>query len=574
LLTQTEIIEFKDWVIGRNSAKIKEQELDQSFFDDTYELPIPVFVDKKYILRTGFVAGMANSITQQVISYQPKVYTDSRNKGSLDGANRIASLCNKWCKTLSKQSVNPFRDTFKTLTFTRGESWIYIPHDDELMRLDGWQELYPDRLPVYFMMIDPSVVYHEPSEDIDGKPRRVVLSYKRSVGDLKANYPNWKPPVGTKTSDQLDFWMYVSKDVRYAEVDEKPLYMNNTGKLMNGDGMMSNPYGLVNFVHRYTGYGSDSKDKDPSTLAFTRTRMIRDKIKEDAAMATDFRYNQSELVWKIRNIYWPIDREKPENLFAEYNSRPGAINVIHVPSGVEPKVEESRSLGADAYAYRNFVKSDLNMEHPASIRGMASGTSGRQEDILGAAGLAMYDSPVEAISSLWAEAFDIAIKICSLNELKILPAGLKEGDKDSYTDLRIDLKKDDLVARDRMVMAGRTMVNDGQLSLRSHLIKNVGMTEEEADDEIDEILSEKYMFQSPEIAAFLGAIAAQNSGMADRLEAYKQAINGTPNINVGTPIGSKGGQPRTGNIQSETGMNMADVGNTGGGIRSTPMGGQ
>ena len=155
----------------------------------------------------------------------------------------------------------------------------------------------------------------------------------------------------------------------------------------------------------------------------------------------------------------------------------------------------------------------------------------------------------------------------------MLPKGLRENDCESYSELNVEIRKDDLVARDRKVMAGRVLVNEGMKSLRMFLIEDRGLTQEEAEKEIDEILAEKIMLQSPEILAFLGAKAAERSGMADELEAYRQAQQGkTPPINIGSQIGTRGGQPRSGNIRTPTGMEQSDVAMSGYGVRRTQSG--
>jgi hypothetical protein len=113
---------------------------------------------------------------------------------------------------------------------------------------------------------------------------------------------------------------------------------------------------------------------------------------------------------------------------------------------------------------------------------------------------------------------------------------------------------------------GSTLVDNGKRSLKTFLMKDMRMTEEEADEEIDNILEDKIILQSPEIAAFLGYKAAQKSGMADELQAYKEQVAAQgkkpAQIETSSPIGSKGGEPRKMNIKTETGRQMVDVSNS------------
>ena len=105
------------------------------------------------------------------------------------------------------------------------------------------------------------------------------------------------------------------------------------------------------------------------------------------------------------------------------------------------------------------------------------------------------------------------------------------------------------------------MVQMGQLSLRSNLIQFQGMTEDEADDEIDQIMAEQYMFQSPDIAELMQVRAAEKSGMFEDIQALKQRRmeleKKVKEFRLGAQFGSQGGEPRTGNIQSPFGQEQA-----------------
>jgi hypothetical protein len=541
-----EILDFKEFMETRHGTRIGEQTIDQTFVEDTYKIPVPEFVKAEYIFRTGFVASLMNSITQQAISFLPKVYTESKNKTSQGGADRVAVIGNKWCKTLSKQSIHPFRQSFKAGAFTRGEEWNYIVHNDRLMRIDGWQELFPNELPVHFIPFDPMVVFHEPSEEIDGKPKRVIVKFKRLISELHEIYPDWTPEE-TKQKE-VEFWMYFDKDRSYAEADKKVLFSR------------PNPYGFVPFVHKYSGYGVETQSKDPALLAFTRTRMIRDRIKEDAKMSTEFNYNQSELVWKVMNLLWPLNTPVPADLLTAYSKKPGSLNILSVPQGVAPTIEDSKALGADSFAYRNQVRADLNAEHPLSMRGIASGTSGRQEDIMSSAGMSMYDSPIEATGSLWSEALDMAIQICSIPDLKLLPEGLQETDKSSYTELRVDIKRVDPTDLSRKAAEGDRRFQMGIIDLEELYVEYMGKTREQALKLKARVWIEQAMRNDPAFIQLITQTAAEEMGQEEKLAQIREMIQGGAKaINPTPQTGSKGGEQRLGNIKTVQGVEMADT---------------
>jgi len=143
-----------------------------------------------------------------------------------------------------------------------------------------------------------------------------------------------------------------------------------------------------------------------------------------------------------------------------------------------------------------------------------------------------------------------------------IPDFLKEGDLDAKFKCRVELRAPDPVEQDRLSNQGNRMVERGQLSLRSNLIKYQGLTADQADDEIDEILSERYMFQSPDIAELMQLRAAEKAGMLEDIQATKaqrQALEKKiRQFPLGAQYGSQGGEPRTGNIKSPEGLEQAE----------------
>lgn len=552
-----EIEDYAQHVIRRNDRRIPQQRLDQSFYDDTYK--IPIVEDEKYIIRTGYVSGLVNGITQQAIAYVPKVYTEAKNKTSQEGADRVASLANKWVKKLSNQSVHPFRQTFKWMMGTRGEAWVFPLHDQLLAEYKGdWREEYPDVVPVHFVLYDPMVVFHDPSEDVDGKPSKVVVHYKRTVADLKKSYPLWSNKSNRGDDTEIEFYYYIDGATRYAYADGEALFRNKKGKLSYGDGRLSNLYGSVPAVHKYSGYGSDSEAKDPADLAYTRTRMIRSKIEEDSAMATDFRYNQHELAWAVKDIYVPDGVILPKDILKNYKRRPNTINIIEGLGGAKIEKEETSAFDASAYAYRQMVKADLNAEYPLPVKGVASGTSGRQEDILGSSAMAMYDSPIEANAMLWAEALDLAFKICSVEKLDILPKGLNKEDCKSYTELKVDIRKEDPQDMSRKAAEGDRRFEMGIIDEEELYIEYMGKTKEEAQRLKARVWISMAMRNDPAFMQAITQTAAEEMGIEERLNQIREQMGGGA-INPVSKIGSKGGKKRIGNIQSPLGAEMGDV---------------
>ena len=555
-----EIEEWSKYIDDKHTDRIKEQKEDQNFYLDKYT--IPIVEDERYLIRTGYVAGMANGVTQQAIAFAPKVYTlPKKDTAQMQkSADKIASKGNEWVKQLSRQSINPFRETFKKLGFNGGEAWIYVAHNEDLVMYNGnWRDVFPNRVPIHFILYDPMIVFHDPAEEIDGIPKRVKVQYMRNVGDIRASYPFWKGKTNYAPHKQVMFKYFMDKDTRYAVADDEPLFRNLKGELANGDGRLSNPYGFVPFSHKYSGYGIDTEKKDPALLAFSRTRMIREKIIEDSSMATDFRYNMHEFAWKVKTIFWPMDVPKPDDFMENYRNRVNVVNVLELPPGAKMEVEETQAFGAEAYAYRDRVRADLNAEYPLGMKGQASGTSGRQEDILANAGMAMYDSPIEANSLLWAEAIDMAFKVCAIEKLDLLPEGISKVDCNSYSELTVDITKEDPQDMSRRQAEGDRRFQMGIIDMEELYINYMKKTKEEAQKLKARVWIEQAMRTDPAFQQLIIQTAAQEMGQEERLNQIKQMIEGgAQSMNPVPQTGSKGGKPRIGNIQTERGTEMAD----------------
>jgi hypothetical protein len=546
-MNQKEIQEYAEYLSMRHAGRINEQREDLTFFQDDFVMPL-VF-DKKYSVRTGYVAEMLNGITQQSISPKPRVFTDAKSKTKEDGADRIASTCNKWAKILSGYSTNPFEETFKNC-FLNGETWIYLPHNEQLAKYEGdWQEDMPDAIPIHFITYDPTVVLSEPNEEIDGVPKRVVVKYERMIGDIQTHYPDWTPTFsGKKDTDKVSFTFYIDENTQYAEADKKELFYR------------PNIYKRVPFVHCYSGWGKETADRDPALLAFSRVRMMRDKILEASTISSNFQKNNTEFAWKHRTLKVPNGAEyDPAKIFGDYHPDPNTVSIVNMPTNSEFGVEETLEFSAPAYAYLDRVMAQLNSEYPSSMRGVASGTSGRQEDILRNMGLALYDAPLNNCSKLWARAFDMDFKICKIIP-DMLPPDIKETDLESYTELRVDLKKEDPSELSRKSADGDLKYKNGIIDLETNLIEYQGRTKDEAKVIIDKMMADDIMRNDPIIRQILSQQVAKEMGAEDQYSQMTQQEQGTAGMNPTINYGARGGEQRQGNIKTQTGMEQAGMG--------------
>jgi len=557
-----DIIDFEKRIIDRNNARLAEQRIDQSFLDNTYDLTL--IKKAAYQMRTNFAARMINAVTQQLVSNLPKVYltANADNDTAKKSTNKISDELNMWVAYLLRQSSNPFEQTFKNFNY-RGESWLYVPHNAEIAK--GGESEYG--LPVHFIMFDPMVVFSDPNEEVDGEPTKVMVKFETTVADIRARYPFWQ--TDKNDSAKCMFKLYFDKKKSFASADGDPLFTDKKGNLVSGSGERPNIYKCVPFGHMYSGWGFESQGRDPELLAYSRIRMIRDLITEDSQVRSDQLYNFHTFAHRSKTLYLPAGGELNADWAAAFQNEPDKLNVLQLPEGASPdwfKVEDSQLFDASAFAYADRIRMDLGQEFPSPLQGGTGTSSGREANILSGNALAVYDCALENTALIWAKGFMKALKIA--DAMGILPDGLSKEDVKRAGILTVDLRNDDPVARDRQISMGSQLVDAGKRSLKTFLMRDMRMTETEADEEIDNILMEKIMLQSPELAAFLGYKAAEKSGMADELNAFRQMREGNTGIETGNPIGSKGGEKRQGNIKTETGRQMVDVSNSAYGTRT------
>jgi hypothetical protein len=550
-----EIKEYKSWLVNeRHSQRVREQKEDMTFINGEFEQPL--IKNKRYLVKSHFATSMMNDITQKMIGDKPRVFVNAKKEtdSAQKAVERVAKELNRQAKSLLRQNINPFQSAFKRAAFTHGEAWIYVVHDELLAKWKGygersWQNVRPDALPVRFIQYDPMVVFSDPVEEVNGIPARAVVFYKRSVSDVKKNYPSWKPSNDYSDKDMVDFMLYIDNEQFYAEADDVVLFNR------------PNIYGCVPLAHAYSGYGTETENQDPAALAYSRVRMIREKIVEDAQMSSDFQYNIHTYAHKTQSLYIPAGATVPDDILGNFRKDDDAFNLIYLPEGATPanhKIDESQLFDAAVFAYRQQIKEELYAEHPNSLRGVATGTSGRQEDLLSDAALAFYQAPYENVINLWAQAFEIGLKVCS-KVPGMLPPILHEGDVNQYSEVIVDLKREDPLQQAQKKAAGQMLWERGLISMEKFHTEYAGMTLEESRQEQAKLLVEKVKREHPAIQQLILETVAREMGVENEVnQMVQQGMSSDTGLNPIPQYGSQGGQPRNGNIQTQEGMNMAD----------------
>ena len=107
------------------------------------------------------------------------------------------------------------------------------------------------------------------------------------------------------------------------------------------------------FVHAYSGFGSETENRDPAKLAQSRIHAIRGKIVELNTMASDMLYNFHAFSMKHYLIQVFGDERLDEDALKEFRpNQPNALSVLYLPNGATYELKQSELAGADLVVVR------------------------------------------------------------------------------------------------------------------------------------------------------------------------------------------------------------------------------
>ena len=545
---ETEIKELKKYLVDDfYSTRITQQKEDQLYYIDNFL--VPLVKNKDFVIRTGRARRIVDKPIEHIISLTPQFFRDSSKKGQAEADARVASEGNRWVRKLSSENPNPFWEHARN-AILRGEAWIYVVHNDSLPI--GWQEKEPEAMPVIFNILDPLIVFADPSEsEVQGVPPAVIISYERVVNTLLQRYPQWT--TNTKKTGKVPFFMYLDKDTRYIEAEDKTILVDE------------NPYGFVPCVHSYSGFGRSTGEGDPATLAMGRLTPLRQLLRNECTIESDFAYIINKFAYKTLDIWVFEDVEIDKNIGTEYNAGGGNVNITRIPKGSVVDRDTGLPPPQEVILYRASIKQELDMEDPPS----PAGTTGRHEDIIYSSWWKRFAPLADNSAHAFATAFGLSFKICETFP-DWIPPNLHKEDIGGRYDCRIELKATDPIAEDRKRLLGRSLLEAKQIDMRTNLVKYQGYTEEEAREIIARIMVDGVTIYSPTVSQILGARLTKELGLEREVEALKQQGLMQEEIQK-SGIGSQGGEPRTLNIQTPKGMEEADLALMQRGERRSPM---
>lgn len=547
-----------------HSKRVREQKIDEQYRKDTFD--VPFIQDETWVVRTGKGGRMVDAPAEHILTDNPQVFREPHRKGATDASQKVASVLNRWANRLLWQNPQPYKQFVKYL-LGRGEAWIYVIHNELFDPKDI------NSMPIKLILHDPLIVFLDPEggED-DGQPGRLLLYYERGADHIKKNYPHWTWANQNlrKWKEKIPFLMYFDKEVRYLEADKEALLTDKAGNLSNGTGIQENIYKEVPFIHAYSGFGAGSVDGDPVELAVSRLRNVRDLLGEQCAIRSVVNTLVHKFAHKPIDLTYPSEGPAPTgDIGANYDRGLNAFNVIGMPLGSEFRESKIDQLPDQAlFQHLYNIEQQIDKEDPLGLTGQALGTSGRQDIHAEESALRRYGTVVENTAHSFAKAFGMGLRICEKLP-NMIPKGMSKSDIGGYYECSVELKADDPIEKDRLATLGSRLYQMGEIDAETNLTKYQGYTQKEAKEIMAKRLVDNVTINSPIVAEILGMQFAREAGMEEQYAAILQAQKEAGGKQIGG-IGSQGGPPREGNIQTPRGREEADMSLTQRGARRPP----
>lgn len=549
MITINEIRDIKEYLQKDYHAnRVEIQRKMQNFYDDKFA--VPMIKQPQYLSRTGTAAWLVDAPASHIITRNPQVFIDPKKntESNRKSAEKVNALMNHWVRYVLKQSPQPFREFVKNL-LVRGEAWIN-PAVNEAWAED--ENRVDKHLPVQFFTPDPLNVFGSPTES-HGIPDYVMVIQSVSPRLIQANYKDWQPKSDSKL---VEWFSYFDNEVRYFEADGIPVT----------DGIEDNVLKVTPFIHAYSGFGKESYDGRPESLAVGRLNKVTDLLIQECAINSDIDSTIHKFAKPRLDLTVPDTAEFDDTKIKEnYDMGAAAFNVLALPQGSVLKEGERILPTPEAFQHFANIRARIAMEAPPIMSGLPGGTSGRQEDIVGYHFIRRFDCIVEATEDAFGKAFDMGremlkkvptfLPISQWVEVEGKGVQIDEEDLDNCNDCQLKLKAADPIEDDRRLMAGKALIDTGRIDWETFLIEYVGYTPEKAQEIKTKTIAEKIIMSSPELIGIISRKALEKLGMAEELNALneqeaKQKQMATDMQQV-AGAGPRGGEPRNFNMQSE-----------------------
>ena len=145
-------------------------------------------------------------------------------------------------------------------------------------------------------------------------------------------------------------------------------------------------------------------------------------------------------------------------------------------------------------------------------------------------------------------------------KLDLLPPKIDDSDLDGNYSCTVNLKSVDPLELSRNRVEGERLYMNGMIDYEEFAVKYLGKTQEESQKMKAKIWIENAMKTNPVFQKLIIQTAAAEMGKEEELAMLEEQLKGgASGLNPLPQTGSKGGEPRVGNIKTETGMEQSDI---------------
>jgi hypothetical protein len=551
---------IKDYItaqVNLHSKRIKEHELDEQYYNDTFKVNIQ---EPFHVVRTGTAARIVDSIVEHIEVANPQVTRKPQKKteGAMQSAIKVSRMLNNWILTLSEQMKDAIQNGV-----LRGEGIFQVEYNPDF----NLQE--PNSMPIIVSSLDPVYTYCDPYDALI--PDRVCKKFGMNVNYVKSAFPEWKPARRLTNTSEVMYEAYWDKEVRYFDVDGVSV----------SNGVQKNVYGFTPFVHFYAGFGKKSPRGKPEEMAVGRLRKIRGRLKEECEIESrvdsiiGLYANPIRLIRQTQANAEEINRQELESSYI------GAGATMVVPYGWEQDLYVPNVPSAQLFQHLYQIRQSLSYDNPGVLSGIASTSesSGRLEDALFSHVEKKYARLISSLERALAVVLGMGLRILETVP-DVLPITTRatmvidgeaieqeekitKEDINNYYDCVVKLNPEEALEADRKAMLGRMLVNEGRISWRKFLTDYMGHTEDSADDIIAETLAEQAILTDPTMRQIRVMEAIEQAGMTRYLDKLQQEAGQEP-VPPATYRPSEAGNPVSSDILRQV------LGETPVGVRRPP----
>jgi len=542
------------------SSTRREQNIDNTFIEDIFDVP-DVRAPHR-IFRSGLARKCVDSPSEQIVTRKPQAFVHVTNSGSNNekkqAESRLAREFNRWLSLTKQASPNPPKEYVKN-ELSRGVAFWRLAHNPNWLLKDG------DRagLPVHIMVPEPMSIMASPAENDCGwipnvgVPNAVFFSCRRPLYDLLKLYPElidserFQDPASWQLIHWIEYW---DKNTHYAEADSEMVFHR------------PNPYGLVPFIRKYSGFGKLDEHGDLASLIVSDIKFMRGLFLEETALRSDIQSVIHKFAHKTITVTSP-GKLNPEMIQENLNFGMDTINILDMlPLNTVIDREEPRLISPEVLNHWNSIRQEIKERCPFISAGFPQGTSGRHQAEAGAAGLHRYDTVIENSEHGLAMALRVALHICS-KVLIDLPLLHTTDYKMPYT-CDVKLGTVDAVEESALMTLGNRMWDKGggSIDLRTNHVEFQNRTVEESDDIKAGIIVDSLMLYDPTMKQLMVQTFAKEAQLEEQLAALNEGGS------IATPPTAAESARTGGEDVTQAGMEQMSVNLGNDGARTPPVG--